>query len=77
MDEKIEGLRTELSNLHFEVYEIRKKIDENKMLLEKEYIDKAVREIVDNVSNPGDDSTDLIVSNIIEETVRKIKSLNL
>lgn len=77
MDEKIEGLRTELSNLHFEVYEIRKKIDENKMLLEKEYIDKAVREIVNNVSNPGDDLTDLIVSNIIKETVIKIKSLNL
>lgn len=77
MDEKIEGLRTELSNLHFEVYEIRNKIDENKMLLEKEYIDKAVREIVNNVSNPGDDSTDLIVSNIIKETVMKIKSLNL
>lgn len=77
MDEKIEGLRTELSNLHFEVYEIRKKIDENKMLLEKEYIDKAVREIVNNVTNPGDDSTDLIVSNIIKETVIKIKSLNL
>jgi len=77
VSEKIEELRTELSNLHFESFEVRNKIDEKKALLEQEYINQAIKEITNNVRDSGDDSTDLIVSNIIKETVRRIKSLNL
>lgn len=77
MSEKIEDLRTELSNLHFESFEVRNKIDEKKALLEQEYIDQAIKEIANNVRDSGDDSTDLIISKIIKETIGKIKSLNL
>lgn len=77
MSEKIEELRTELFDLRIESVEVSGKIDETKVLLEKEYIDHATTEILKAVADIEDGKRRDTVNSTISELVNNIKSLNL
>ena len=77
MSEKIEELRTELFNLRLESVDVSGKIDETKVLLEKEYIDQTTTEILKVVADIEDGKRRDTVKSTISELVNKIKTLNL